>query len=213
MIELRVNAGPARHVLAPLPYAEDALEPAISANTIWFHYRKHHRGYVDALNEMVEGTSLADRSLETLIVETAGRADKIAVFNNAAQAWNHDFYWKSLHPKGGGEPPALLKQRIAASFGSADACRRELASAAMAQFGSGWVWLVLQGSRLKVMGTANADTPLARGLTPLLAIDVWEHAYYLEYQQRRADYVQALLTGLICWDFAAANLDRSLAAH
>ncbi|WNV04262.1 superoxide dismutase [Candidatus Methylospira mobilis] len=195
----------ALHVLPPLPYAENALEPVITANTIGFHYGKHHKGYVDNLNKLVAGTEYADLPLEKIITATAGRADKAAIFNNAAQIWNHTFYWNSLKPKGGGEPPAALKRKIEAAFGSVDACRKELAAAAVSQFGSGWAWLVLDGDRLKVIKTANADTPLTTGMKPLLAIDVWEHAYYLDYQNRRADYVNAVLDRLLNWEFASTN--------
>ncbi len=194
------------HVLAPLPYADDALAPVISANTINFHYGKHHKGYVDNLNKLVAGTKFADMSLEKIISETAGKADKTAIFNNAAQSWNHTFYWRSLTPKGGGEPPAVLEKKIKASFGTLDACKKELAAAAMAQFGSGWVWLVLDGDKLKVAKTGNADMPMTTGMKPLLTIDVWEHAYYLDYQNRRADYVNAVLDKLINWDFATENI-------
>ncbi len=193
-------------VLPLLPYADNALVPVISANTISFHYGKHHKGYVDNLNKLVAGTELVGLSLEKIITETAGKAEKTAIFNNAAQTWNHTFYWNSLKSKGGGEPPAVLKQKIEASFGTLDACKKELATAAMAQFGSGWVWLVLDGDKLKVVKTGNADVPLTRGMKPLLTIDVWEHAYYLDYQNRRADYVNAVLDKLINWSFAANNL-------
>jgi Fe-Mn family superoxide dismutase len=194
------------HTLAPLPYAENALEPIITANTIGFHYGKHHKGYVDNLNKLVAGTEYADLSLEKIIASTAGRPEKTAIFNNAAQIWNHTFYWKSVRPKGGGEPPAALKQKIEASFGSMDACKKELASAAVSQFGSGWAWLVLDGDKLKVIKTANADVPLTTGMKPLLTVDVWEHAYYLDYQNRRADYVSAVLDKLINWEFALQNI-------
>ena len=196
----------AQHVLPSLPYADNALEPVISAKTIGFHYGKHHKGYIDNLNKLIAGTEFADLSLTKIITKTAGIADKTAIFNNAAQTWNHTFYWKSMRLKGGGEPPNALKQKIAASFGSVDACKKELSTAAMAQFGSGWVWLVLDGDKLKVVKTANADVPLTTGMKPLLTIDVWEHAYYLDYQNRRADYVNAVLDKLINWDFAADNL-------
>jgi Fe-Mn family superoxide dismutase len=196
----------APYVLPALPYATNALEPVISANTIKFHYGKHHQAYVDNLNKLIAGTEFANLPLEKIITETAGKPDKTAIFNNAAQAWNHAFYWRSLRPQGGGEPAAILKQKIEASFGSLEACRKELAAAAMAQFGSGWVWLVLDGDKLKVVKTGNADVPLTSGLKPLLTVDVWEHAYYLDYQNRRADYVNAVLDKLINWDFAAANL-------
>ncbi|MHB8989526.1 MAG: superoxide dismutase [Desulfobulbia bacterium] len=194
------------HVLPPLPYAENALEPIITANTIGFHYGRHHKGYVDNLNKLVAGTKYADLSLEQIITNTAGRPEKTAIFNNAAQVWNHTFYWKSMRSKGGGEPPAALKQKMEASFGSVDACKKELASAAVSQFGSGWAWLVLDGDKLKAIKTANAETPLAIGLKPLLAVDVWEHAYYLDYQNRRADYVSAVLDKLINWEFALQNI-------
>ena len=144
--------------------------------------------------------------MEKIITATAGKADKTAIFNNAAQAWNHTFYWRSLMPKGGGEPPAALKQKIETSFCTLDACKKELAATAMTQFGSGWAWLVLDGGKLKVVKTSNADSPLSKDMKPLLAIDVWEHAYYLDYQNRRADYVNAVLDKLINWDFAAKNL-------
>jgi Fe-Mn family superoxide dismutase len=152
------------------------------------------------------GTEFADLPLEKIIAATAGKTDKTAIFNNAAQAWNHAFFWRSLQPQGGGEPPALLKQKIDAAFGSVAACKKELATAALAQFGSGWVWLVADGGQLKVVKTGNADTPLSSGMKPLLTIDVWEHAYYLDYQNRRADFVNAVLDKLINWEFAAANL-------
>ncbi|MGZ3597736.1 MAG: superoxide dismutase, partial [Syntrophales bacterium] len=137
--------------------------------------------------------------------KTAGKVDKTAIFNNAAQTWNHTFYWRSLRPKNSGELPAVLKQKIEASFGSLDACKKELASAAVSQFGSGWSWLVLDGDKLKVVKTANADVPLTKGMKPVLTVDVWEHAYYLDYQHRRADYVNAVLDKLINWEFALQN--------
>lgn len=192
-------------VLSPLPYVEDALEPVISANTVSFHYGRHHKGYVDNLNKLVAGTEYADLSLEKIVTSTAGRPETAGIFNNAAQVWNHTFYWKSLSPKGGGEPPAALQQKMEASFGSVDACKKELAGAAVSQFGSGWAWLVLDGDQLKVVKTGNADLPLTTGLRPLLTIDVWEHAYYLDYRNRRGDYVSAVLDKLINWEFALQN--------
>jgi Fe-Mn family superoxide dismutase len=198
------NASP--HALPALPYADNALAPVISANTIGFHYGKHHKGYVDNLNKLIAGTEFGDLPLEKIITRTADKTDKVAIFNNAAQTWNHTFYWRSLKPKGGGDPPTALKQKIDASFGAMDACRKELATAAMAQFGSGWVWLVIDGDKLKVINTGNADVPMTAGLKPLLTIDVWEHAYYLDYQNRRADYVNAVLDKLINWEFASENL-------
>ncbi len=202
---LTTNDAASPQTLPPLPYAENALEPIITAKTMSFHYGKHHKGYVDNLNKLIAGTEYADLSLEKIITSTAGKPEKTAIFNNAAQIWNHTFYWKSMTPKGGGEPPAALKQKIEASFGSVDACKKELASVAVSQFGSGWAWLVLEGGMLKVVKTANADIPMTMGLKPLLAIDVWEHAYYLDYQNRRADYVNAVLDKLINWEFALQN--------
>jgi superoxide dismutase, Fe-Mn family len=206
MTDTSTIEGATLHVLPPLPYAENALDPVISAKTIGFHYGKHHKGYVDTLNKLIAGTELAGLSLEKLIAETAGKADKAAIFNNAAQTWNHNFYWRSLRPKGGGDPPTELKQRIEASFGTLDACKKELATAGATEFGSGWAWLVLEADKLKVVKTDNAETPLTKGVKPLLTIDVWEHAYYLDYQNRRADYVNAALDKLINWGFAADNL-------
>lgn len=193
-------------VLPLLPYADTALSPVISANTLGFHYGKHHRAYVDNLNKLIEGTEFAGLALEDIIKRTAGKADKAAIFNNAAQAWNHAFYWRCLKPAGGGEPSGVLKQKIDASFGSLDACKKELLTAATAQFGSGWAWLIQDGGKLKVVKTGNAEVPLTAGLKPLLTIDVWEHAYYLDYQNRRADYVGLVLEKLIDWDFAESNL-------
>lgn len=194
------------HLLTPLPYAENALEPVISARTMGFHYGKHHQGYVNNLNKLVTGTEYADLPLEKIIAATAGQTGKGAIFNNAAQIWNHTFYWQSLTPKGGGDPPAALKQKIELSFGSVDACKKELGAAALSQFGSGWAWLVMDGDKLKIVKTANAELPLTKGIKPLLTIDVWEHAYYLDYQNRRADYVNALLDKLINWEFALKNI-------
>lgn len=189
-----------------LPYAENALEPVISAKTISFHYGKHHKGYVDTLNKLIAGTEFEGMPLEKIITATSGKADKTAIFNNAAQAWNHNFYWHSLSPKGGGTPPANLKNKIEASFGDLDNCKKELSASAMGRFGSGWAWLVSDGDKLKVINTLNAETPMTSGLKPLATIDVWEHAYYLDYQNRRADYVKDLLEKLINWEFAAKNL-------
>ena len=193
-------------VLPPLPWADTALAPVISANTIGFHYGKHHQGYVTNLNKLTGGTPFADQSLEQIVRATAGKVDQAAIFNNAAQVWNHTFYWQSLRPNGGGEPPAALKAKMEASFGSVAACREELTKAATSQFGSGWAWLVADGDALKVVKTGNAETPLTGAMRPLVTIDVWEHAYYLDYQNRRADYVAAVLDKLINWEFALQNL-------
>jgi len=194
------------YVLPPLPFAENALDPVISSRTVGVHYGKHHKTYVESLNKLIADTPLAGRSLEEIIARTAGKPDEAAIFNNAAQVRNHNFYWLSLRAKGGGEPPIELRQRIEVTFGNLDACKKELAAAATSQFGSGWAWLVLEDGKAKVMKTGNADNPLTRGMKPLLAIDVWEHAYYLDYQNRRADHVNAVLDKLINWGFAADNL-------
>ncbi|MGC8878092.1 MAG: superoxide dismutase [Anaerolineae bacterium] len=193
------------HVLPPLPYAENALEPVISATTISFHYGKHHRAYLDNMNKLIAGSELAELGLEELVRAVAGKPDKVAIFNNAAQTWNHTFYWNSLRPNGGGEPPAALKQVILAAFGDMEKFKQEFANAAVTQFGSGWAWLVRDGDTLKIVKTANAETPLVSGMKPLLTIDVWEHAYYLDYQNRRVDYVNAVIEKLLNWEFALAN--------
>jgi Fe-Mn family superoxide dismutase len=155
---------------------------------------------------MIVGTEFAELPLEKIISASAGKADKAGIFNNAAQTWNHTFYWHSLSPKGGGEPPAALKEKIEASFGSVADLKKELSAAAVSQFGSGWAWLVADGGKLKILKTGNAETPLTQGVKPLLTIDVWEHAYYLDYQNKRADHVNAVLDKLINWEFAAENL-------
>ena len=191
--------------LPPLPYAENALEPVISARTIGFHYGKHHQGYVNNLNKLVTGTPLADQPLEAVVKATAN-PDQTVIFNNAAQVWNHTFYWNSLKPKGGGKPTGALAEMIDKSFGGFEQFKAEFAKAATGQFGSGWAWLVKDGDKLVVVKTGNADNPLVHGQKPLLTVDVWEHAYYLDYQNRRAEYVTAVLDGLINWDFAAQNL-------
>jgi len=192
--------------LAALPYAAGALDPVISATTLGFHHDKHHKAYVDNLNKAVVGTPLADLSLEKIIATTYGMPDKVGIYNNAGQHWNHSFYWKSLRPRGGGEPPTELRHKIEEAFGSVDGLRKEWLTTATSQFGSGWAWLVLDGGKLAVTKTGNADSPLTRGQKPLLTIDVWEHAYYLDYQNRRADYVTAVLDKVVNWGFAADNL-------
>ena len=195
-------------VLPPLPFEQNALEPVISANTLSFHYGKHHKTYVDTLNKLISGTEFADMPLEKIIKATDGNTEKAAIFNNAAQVWNHTFYWRSLKGKGGGEPPAALKKLIDSSFGSVEHLKKELSAAAVGQFGSGWAWLVQDGEKLKVTKTGNAQTPIAKGPKPLLTVDVWEHAYYLDYQNRRVDYVNAVLDKLINWGFAGENLGK-----
>ena len=207
IVSKRLQTGPTVHfTLSPLPYAEDALEPVISANTLRIHYGKHYQGYVDQLNKLVGGTPLADLTLEEVVLATAGKPEYTEVFHNAAQAWNHAFYWRSLGTRAS-VPSAALKARIDASFGNAEALKKELATAATTQFGSGWAWLVLEGAKLRVVKTDNAQTPLTEHLKPLLTIDVWEHAYYLDFQNRRADYVSGVLDKLINWQFASENLD------
>lgn len=196
-------------VLPPLPYGDAALEPVISARTIGFHYGKHHQGYLNNLNKLIAGTEMAEKSLEEIILSSAGLPDKAGLFNNAAQVWNHTFYWSSMKPNCGGKPTGKLAEKIDASFGGYDAMRKELVAAAGGQFGSGWAWLVMDGDKLKVVKTSNADNPLTKGMKPLLTIDVWEHAYYLDYQNRRPDYVNAVLDKLINWDFAAENLAKA----
>lgn len=192
--------------LPALPYDQSALEPHITANTLSFHYGKHHQAYVTNLNNLVKDTPLADKSLEDIIKETAGNADKAGVFNNAAQIWNHTFYWHSMKPNGGGAPGGALAEKINSSFGSYETFADAFSQAAATQFGSGWAWLVADGDALKVTKTGNAETPLTAGVTPLITIDVWEHAYYLDFQNRRPDYIKTFLESLVNWDFAAANL-------
>lgn len=191
--------------LPVLPYAENALAPAISAQTINFHYHKHHAGYIDKLNSLVSGTAYADLSLEE-VIRKSWQAKEAALFNNAAQAWNHTFYWRSLKPKGGGKPTARVQEKIAQAFGDVDTFKKKFSEAALGQFGSGWAWLVQDKGSLKIVQTANAETPIASGITPLLTIDVWEHAYYLDYQNSRANYVSAVIDHLLNWDFAEENL-------
>jgi superoxide dismutase, Fe-Mn family len=192
--------------LPPLPYADTALEPLISANTLSFHYAKHHKAYVDNLNKLVEGKDLANMSLEEVIHASAGKADMAGVFNNAAQVWNHTFYWNSLKPNGGGKPTGAIAAAIDKDLGGYDKFKADLSAAAMTQFGSGWAWLVLDAGTLKIVKTGNAELPLTKGQKPLLTIDVWEHAYYLDYQNLRAKYVETLIDKLLNWDFANQNL-------
>ena len=187
--------------LPPLPYPEGALAPHVSARTLSFHYGRHHAGYVAKLAGLVDGTDHENSTLEEIVTQTGPGA----LFNNAAQAWNHDFYWHSMSPAGGGDPAGALAEAVDGAFGSADAFKEEFAAAARSKFGSGWVWLTAAGDSLRIEATDNADTPLAHGLTPLLTIDVWEHAYYLDYQNDRAAYVDAFIEHLIDWDSAAAR--------
>jgi Fe-Mn family superoxide dismutase len=193
--------------LPPLPYDKSALEPTVSADTLNYHHGKHHKAYIDKTNELAKKAGMEGKSLVEIITATAGKDDKDSkkLFNNAAQAWNHTFYWHSMKPKGGGKPTGALAAAIDKGFGSFDAFAKEFTEAATTQFGSGWAWLVVDGGKLKVMKTGNADTPVAYGKTPLITIDVWEHAYYLDYQNKRPDYVKAWLENVANWEFAAEN--------
>jgi Fe-Mn family superoxide dismutase len=192
--------------LPELPYGRDALAPHISANTLDFHYGKHHKAYVDNLTKLITGTDFAEKSLEEIIKIAVKDSAKAGIFNNAAQIWNHSFYWQCLKKSGGGSPTGAIATKINAAWGSYDKFTEELKNAGVTQFGSGWAWLVLEDGQLKITKTANADTPLAHGQKPLLTIDVWEHAYYLDYQNRRPDYLTAVIQNLINWDFVNANL-------
>ena len=187
--------------LPSLPYAKDALQPHISANTLDFHYGKHHQTYVTNLNKLVEGTDLADSSLEDVIMKAEG-----GMFNNSAQVWNHTFYWSSLSPSGGGEPSGEVADRINGAFGSYADFRAKFTEAATTQFGSGWAWLVDDGSKLDVMKTPNADLPMKHGAKALLTLDVWEHAYYIDYRNARPKYIETFFDSLVNWDFVAQNL-------
>lgn len=194
--------------LPDLPYAQDALAPHISAETLSFHHGKHHKAYVDKANDAVKGTDLESLSLEELIKKSW--ADKnMGVFNNAAQIWNHTFYWHSMKPNGGGKPTGAIADAIDKSFGSYDKFAEEFKAAGAGQFGSGWAWLVKNGDTLEVRKTLNAENPITDGVTPLLTMDVWEHAYYLDYQNRRPDYIGDFLGKLVNWDFANQNLGNA----
>jgi Fe-Mn family superoxide dismutase len=192
--------------LPDLPYPTGALDPVISARTLEFHHGKHHKAYVDTLNKLLDGKPLASEPLERVIQEAAGDPAQTLVFNNAGQIWNHNFFWQSLKPGGGGAPSGEIAALIERDFGGYDEFAAEFKQAATTQFGSGWAWLVEEGGRLKVVKTANADLPLVHGQKALLTCDVWEHAYYLDYQNRRADFVQAFLDKLVNWEFANRNL-------
>jgi len=194
--------------LPPLPYEDTALAPAISARTLKFHYGKHHRGYVDKLNKLVKETPYEDMTLEDVVKATAGKTSKaeIDIYHNAAQAWNHAFYWNSLSPKRS-QPSAALKSAIARDFGDLDALKEKLSKVATDHFASGWAWLVVKGGKLAVLETGDADTPMAAGVRCLLTVDVWEHAYYLDRQNERKAYVEAVMEGLLNWKFASANFE------
>lgn len=193
--------------LIDLPYSRNALSPAISGNTLDFHYGKHHKTYVDNLNKLLEGSELEDETLENVILKTVGDSGKAGIFNNAAQSWNHAFYWRCMKPKGGGPAAGKISDMIQSTWETYDKFLDEIRHAGLTQFGSGWVWLVLENSQLKIIKTSNADTPIAHGLKSLLTIDVWEHAYYLDYQNRRGDYLNAFMENLVNWDFINSLLD------
>ncbi len=193
-------------IFPDLPYAKNALEPHISAKTLEFHHGKHHKTYVDTGNKLISGTDLENLDAEAIVKKVVGDAAKAGVFNNAAQTWNHSFYWQCMKPNGGGKPTGQIAQKIDADFGSYDKFAEELKNAGITQFGSGWAWLVLKNGKLEITKTANADTPIAHGIKPLLVVDVWEHAYYLDYQNRRADYLQTFIEKLINWDFVNSGL-------
>ena len=193
-------------ILPELPYAKNALAPYVSEKTLEFHYGKHHNAYVVNTNKLIEGTELAKERIEDIIKKTAGDASRVGIFNNAAQVWNHMFYWQCMKPNGGGPPYGLIAEKINADFGSYEKFVEEFKNAGVTQFGSRWAWLVLKDDALKITKTANADTPIAHGTTPLLVVDVWEHAYYLDYRNKRPDYLSAFVENLINWDFVNACL-------
>ena len=199
--------------LPPLPWAENALEPAISARTIGLHYGKHHRTYVSKLNELVAGTRLAEMPLEQVIAEAARDKERQKIFNNAAQAWNHTFFWNCLRPASAAGPQGELARRIDAELGGVDRFKQEFTKAAVDCFGSGWAWLVERDGKLAVIATSNAGTPIATGATPLLTIDVWEHAYYVDYENRRPEFVDAVVARLLNWEFAQQQLEHARGAR
>ena len=193
--------------LPDLPYAKDALAPHISAETLDFHHGKHHNTYVVNLNKLIDGTGYANAALEEIIRDSAGDAGKAGIFNNAAQIWNHTFYWHSMKPNGGGAPTGAIADAINSAFGGMDGFKDAFATAGATQFGSGWAWLVAAGGKLEIRKTPNAETPLTdAGVTPLITMDVWEHAYYLDYQNKRPAYIETFIDKLINWDFANSNL-------
>ncbi|MBD2355717.1 superoxide dismutase [Tolypothrix sp. FACHB-123] len=194
----------------PLPYDFNALEPyGMKPETFEYHYGKHHKAYVDNLNKLTDGTELADKSLEEVIKTTFRDASKVGVFNNAAQVWNHTFFWNSLKPAGGGQPSGALADKIDKDFGSFEKFAEEFSNAATTQFGSGWAWLIDDGGTLKVIKTPNAENPLAYGQKALLTLDVWEHAYYIDYRNARPAFIKNFLEQLVNWDFAAENLAKA----
>ena len=195
--------------LSPLPYSKDALEPYISSRTIEFHYGKHHQGYAANTLKLITGTKLEKLTLKDIVQKSYGIKDLVPTYNNVAQLFNHNFYWDSMKPNGGGKPQGKILQAIEQFFGTFGTFVKTFSESAAAQFGSGWTWLVKDGNQLKVISTGNADTPAAMGMVPILTIDVWEHAYYLDYQNRRGDYINAFMDHLVNWEFAGKNLERA----
>jgi Fe-Mn family superoxide dismutase len=194
--------------LPPLPYAGNALEPHISANTLSFHHGKHHNAYVVNLNNLIKGTEFEGKTLEEVTIASEGK--NAGIFNNAAQVWNHTFYWHSMKPNGGGKATGAVAKKIEEDFGSFDKFVEEFKAAGATQFGSGWAWLVLdKDGKLKVTKTGNADVPFTKGQTPILTMDVWEHAYYLDFQNLRPKYIETFLNSLVNWDFANENLAKA----
>ena len=195
--------------LPDLPYSYDALEPHISSRTLEFHHDKHHAKYVDNYNSMVQDAGMADRPIEEVIKAAYNNPEMMGLHNNAAQAWNHTFYWNCMSPNGGGMPSGELADKIKSDFGSFDQFKEAFKSAGTGQFGSGYAWLVLDGGKLKVVNTPNAVNPIVDGQTPLLTMDVWEHAYYLDYQNARPDYVDTFLNNLVNWSFVSEQLEAA----
>jgi Fe-Mn family superoxide dismutase len=194
--------------LPALPYSKDALQPYMSAETLEFHHGKHHQAYVDALNKLVPGSALDGKSLDEIVMESAGKPDMQAIFNNAGQHWNHTNFWKWMKPDGGGAIPGEVEKRLVADFGSVDKFKEDFATNGVGQFGSGWVWLVSDGNKLSIMKTPNGDNPLAHGSHALLGCDVWEHSYYIDYRNKRADYLKAFVNNLVNWDYVAELLAK-----
>jgi superoxide dismutase, Fe-Mn family len=195
--------------LPPLPYPAGALEPHISRRTLELHHDAHHKKYVDNVNAMIEGTPNANKTLEQLVRESAGKARTKKLFNNAAQAWNHSFFWQCMTPEnGGGAPKGSIEDQVGSNFGSYDAFRDAFLKTATAQFGSGWAWLIANKGKLEVVSTSNAEIPMGQGVVPLLTCDVWEHAYYLDYQNKRERFVEAFLDHLANWQLANERFER-----
>ena len=212
LVQCGGGGGAPTFIQEPLPYAQDALAPVISAKTLEYHYGKHYAGYIKKANSLIKDKVRGAKSIEDVILLAAGDDSTAAIFNNAAQAYNHAFFFKCLKPEGGGAPEGVLGEMIEKTFGSYEKFKSVFITAAKDQFGSGWVWLVLDEEELSIIATANADTPIAHELTPLFTVDVWEHAYYLDYQNRRTDFVAAVLDNLANWDFVSDQLEKAMPA-